>query len=533
MLEFKSNARNPSLFKRIISFVILSILLSLFCIVNYPVTGKAATGQTTIIALDPNRDYQKGEKVKVTVGVSTTDGSFLKSANCGFGYNGATMKLLTETDTKDHFLIESETPTKWLYKDLEFEMIADGTMYFIAGAYSGDGVIKGTRADGSWIDLPRASVVRKVGTGIYTKVSDCNLATLEIKDEDGNEIKMNRPFNKNETEYWIENEDVGNSVSISASAENSQDEIIVPDLVLQPGDNVKNIYVEAADGTRKKYTIHITKPQQPVSFAKIQLFDSKGKEIDYDFSSEISDYILEVDNEISEVNFKGSGESKETKFEYPKEKTLSVGYNNFTVKVYTDTEEKIYSYNIFRKSLPLRILSIVGELSDGTILKLDKEFDPEINEYTATCTSDIKKINFVCTVSQDGAFLKKNPEFKLQEGVNICELVLTNDVGEENKYIITIFKDAYDKTEKPKEEYKPIHNDNIIRQFHFKDHIGIAIIGGLILFSLIVFIIKQLLKYINEYNTSDEKKNIDEEKARKQREKAIKKSYKEKQRQKK
>lgn len=69
-----------------------------------PVLRVHAAENTTIIALDPNKDYQKGEVVKVTVGISSTDGSYLKSADCGFGYNGATMKLLTETESVDHFM---------------------------------------------------------------------------------------------------------------------------------------------------------------------------------------------------------------------------------------------------------------------------------------------------------------------------------------------------------------------------------------------------------------------------------------------
>ena len=143
-----------------------------------PVFSYAGSNNTTIIALDPNRDYAKGEKVTVTVGISSTDGSYLKSANCGFGYNGATMRLLTETDTPDHFLVESDTPKKWLYYDLEFEMIADGKMYFIAGAYSGDGVIKAIKADGSRVDLPRASVVLKQKFLTVIWIPSCFLMNL-------------------------------------------------------------------------------------------------------------------------------------------------------------------------------------------------------------------------------------------------------------------------------------------------------------------------------------------------------------------
>ena len=64
---------------------LLTILVFvLFCFfVIRPVLRVHAAENTTIIALDPNRDYQKGEIVKVTIGISSTDGSYLKSADCG------------------------------------------------------------------------------------------------------------------------------------------------------------------------------------------------------------------------------------------------------------------------------------------------------------------------------------------------------------------------------------------------------------------------------------------------------------------
>lgn len=89
----------------ILPFVMLFIMV-------FHINSYAASDQTTIIMLDPNRSYQIGETVKVTIGVESTDGSYLKSADCGFGYNGATMELLTETDAEDHIVISSDTPQK-------------------------------------------------------------------------------------------------------------------------------------------------------------------------------------------------------------------------------------------------------------------------------------------------------------------------------------------------------------------------------------------------------------------------------------
>ena len=502
--------------------LILAFFISVLSLCFMPVLTHAGPNNTTIIALDPNRDYAKGEKVTVTVGISSTDGSYLKSANCGFGYNGATMRLLTETDTPDHFLIESDAPKKWLYYDLEFEMIADGKMYFIAGAYSGDGVIKAIKADGSRIDLPRASVVLKIGTGIYTKVSDCNLDTVMFSDEFGEEIVLNRPFNKNETEYWAEvNSD---SVTIDANTENTEDKVIIPDLTLQPGENIKEIYVEATDGTRKTYTFHFNRPAHPVSVSNIELYDSKGNLIPYKFSEDTLEYFLEVETDVDTITFKGNSESRYVSFEAPEEKELQVGYNNISVKAKSDTDEKIYSYNIFRKSQPLRLLSLIGELSDETTLIFDQEFDPEVFQYTARCTSDIQSVKFLYTAGE-GTVLESDPVFPLNEGVNLCKLVVS-DGSDKQTYQITVMKDAYDQTEKEEVIQGPIHNDRDITGFQFKDFRILYFISIIILIGLIGFIILQLKKKWEEYENSSERIVRKEEKERKKRMKEKRKTVK-------
>ena len=202
------------------------IILTLLLILTFSFTSFGKEN-TTIIMLNPNRDYQKGEIVNVKIGVSSPDGSYLKSAVCGFGYNGSTMKLITKTQKPDSFTIESDVPAKWLYYDLQFEMLNDGKMYFIAGASSKEGTIRAIKADGSRIDLPRASVVYKIGTGLYTKVSDCNLEHLILYDENKNEIKMSRSFDKNISEYWVIVGPEVSNISFEADVENQADKINV------------------------------------------------------------------------------------------------------------------------------------------------------------------------------------------------------------------------------------------------------------------------------------------------------------------
>lgn len=505
---------------------LLAFFLFYFFVIR-PVVYVGAAENTTIIALDPNRNYEKGEIVKVTVGISSTDGSYLKSANVGFGYNGSTMKLLTETDTEDHFYVESEKPVKWLYYDMEFEMLNDGKMYFIAGAYDGDGVIKAIKADGSRINLPRASVVRKIGTGIFTKSSDCNLKEIVITTENGSQLELNRDFDKNITEYWATVEASIDEVDFDGIVENENDKIIIPDPKLLPGENTKEVFVEAIDGVRKKYIFHITRPEQPLEITSIKLFGSDGNEIPYEFNQDTTEYYIEIENEIDSITFKGETPSKYVVIDGGENLPVREGYDNFNVVAKTESEEKTYHYNIFRKTPELRLLSLIGELSDETVLTIDQEFGTEVYEYTAKVTSDIKSVKFLYTLASKNASVKENPIYELDEGVNVCSITVTDGVNE-IPYKVTIIKDAYDVTEKEDPTRKPIVNKREIKSFVYKNRQPITIVSIVIVVILIITSLVNLKDEISDYTSSEEKAYKDSERERKARLKEMKKKRKEK-----
>ena len=273
--------------------------------------------------------------------------------------------------------------------------------------------------------------------------------------------------------------------------------------------------MEATDGTRKTYPFHFNRPAHPVSVSNIELYDSKGNLIPYKFSEDTLEYFLEVETDVDTITFKGNSESRYVSFEAPEEKELQVGYNNISVKAKSDTDEKIYSYNIFRKSQPLRLLSLIGELSDETTLIFDQEFDPEVFQYTARCTSDIQSVKFLYTAGE-GTVLESDPVFPLNEGVNLCKLVVS-DGSDKQTYQITVMKDAYDQTEKEEVIQGPIHNDRDITGFQFKDFRILYFISIIILIGLIGFIILQLKKKWEEYENSSERIVRKEEKERKKR----------------
>lgn len=488
------------------------IILTLLLILTFSFSSFGKEN-TTIIMLNPNRDYQKGEIVNVKIGVSSPDGSYLKSAVCGFGYNGSTMKLITETQKPDSFLMESDVPAKWLYYDLQFEMLNDGKMYFIAGASSKEGTIRAIKADGSRIDLPRASVVYKIGTGLYTKVSDCNLEHLILYDENKNEIKMSRFFDKNISEYWVIVGPEVSNISFGANVENKADKIILPKSEIDAGESVKEIAVEATDGTQKKYIFHISKPIQPVVVDNIIITNGKGEKIPYDFSKDTEEYYLEVENDVHELKFMGETQSKYMSFQYPDAKKMEVGYNNLKVVAITQNQEKTYAFNIFRKPSKLQIMSLIGELSDDTTLKMDREFTPEKTEYSANVTADVKKVKFLYKLGDSEDKIIENSEFSLNAGINDCKLTVSDGVNEK-VYSIVIIKDDYKKVSLSEDTNGPSKNENPFTSFIHKDLRAFFVVGFISILFIGSIIVIQLTGRMKEYKSSEEARVEREEKER-------------------
>ena len=417
----------------------------------------AAPNQTTIIILDKKAPYDIGEKVKVTVGVSSTDGSYLKEAYCGFGYNGATMKLLTETETEDHFRVSAATPQKWLYYDMEFEMTANGKMYFIAGAYSGNGVIEAIKADGNHISLPRASVMYNIGTGMYTKVSDCNLKSLEVRDQNGNLIEFNRSFDKNIIDYTATVAPSVTALDIRAASENPDDKVFIPDAEIKAGENEKVISVRASDGAEKHYNLKITKPAVSAECEDIEITKNTGDILEYEFSKDNLKYDLTVPNDCDYVNFNVVTSDEAVQYDIPDGK-LETGYNIKKVRLYTDGDEKTYEYFIYREPSELTLTSLVIEGSDELTLKLDKEFNPEIYKYSAEVTPDVRKVKFIYTLANPEDKVKEeNNEYELGFGDNIYTVTVTDGINEK-VYTIKITRPEYEKVEEDPVDDGPYRN---------------------------------------------------------------------------
>ena len=514
--------------KKIIGFIMASMIaMTATPNLSHPIVSYAASNQTTIIMIDNLKStYQKGEHFTATIRVSSPDGSYLQKAWCGFGYNASTMTKISETDTNDHIWLTSETPSKWLEGSIEFEMKADGKAYFIAGAYSGDGVIEAYKADGSRISCPRASVVYKIGTGIYTATSDCNLKEFEMKDAETNmSISFNRAFDKNITEYWAEVSSSCKEVTISAVPEQSDDTVVLPEsLVLNDGENELHVGVQAVSGEIKNYVFHVTKPKESAEITSIQIQDGNGNEIPFNFDPETYSYDISVEENVTDIEFMAEAGNSVTQIEYPATKALPQGYSFKYIYARTSSEEKKYEFYIYRKLSSLSLSSLVIETSDGATYPFNEPFSPDKTVYNMQVPSDVRKAYVYYTVANSGDYVTEPvEEVKLVAGDNPISVTVSNGLSEKT-YTVHVFRDEGEVFTVPaEEETEPFRNTKEHVGFEYKDLLPLSIVGGIGLAAAAIGFTVATCKAGKTYNESPEAAAVREEAERKKRMKQIEK----------
>ena len=513
------------------TFAVIMAAAAVF--LSIPFAAQAEEVQTTIIMLDNKKSvYSIGERLTFTIGVSSPDGAYITEAYCGFGYNASTMRLISETDTSDHVWIRSDTAKKWIYsKDITFEITHDGRVYFIAGAYEGPGKIQATRADGSRIACPRASVWYKAGTGIYTPTSDCDLSSLVIKDAaTGEDIPLNRAFDKNITEYY-NGSVVSDRITIHAEADIKEDKVILPDdLTLHEGVNEVIIKVEAVDGASKEYVLRLTKPKTYADVKSITLKDDKGVEIPFSFDPDTFEYDITVPKDVTKITFKADAGEK-VKIDYPPVTDIDAGYNLKSLTASTESDEKKYDFFIFRELPKLSISSLVvaNAFDEDYVIALEPEFDPETYEYRGSVPSDINEVIITYTLADpDSTRVLEQEENsfkqKLSAGEETTVLLTVSDDFNEQAYTLTLTRDqGIIVTEAETQPPTPAVNDKAFTTVEVKDYRKFYLIGAFVIAAIVIGAIAIVITQKKGYDQSDEAKAEKEEKERAKRLKELEK----------
>jgi len=513
--------------KKIFRRVVATAMIFLFIL---PLSIKAFAGewQSTIIIIDNEKKvYKIGETINFTIGIADPGGGYLNSADFGIGYSDQTLKPVSTDQNIDHVHI-SGGPAKWLYYTVTMQVIGSGRVYFIAGASSGAGMIKAVRSDGSVVTCPRASVVYSAGDDTVSpeitpvtppeELAEADLKSVHFQFTDNDEeIEFEREFDKNITTYStvLSDEDADREIKITAEAQNPEDQVVIPSsALLKEGLNSFSVTVKSSKGLADKvYTFNLSVPGSTKKLDEIKVVAGL-EEIPIDFRAEKYEYTFTVPENVDNIDFSTVG-GPELNADRPDGK-LDYGCNVKYVVVHYDKKDARYTFYVYRECPKLSLSSMVGELSDDTTLKMDKEFDPSVTEYSAEVPSDVHKVKFNVTVPDtENTYIKQDStEFELQHGDNNCVITVTDGYNDQD-YIFRIFRqEAY----VPQAERDPEDKRNF-KAFIFgteTDSSWIASAVFVVLILLIAFIIVFTIKNIRKFNKTktaaadkeeDERKN--------------------------
>ena len=174
---------------------------------------------------------------------------------------------------------------------------------------------------------PKTSKSTNSTTKQPAKSSDATLSKLMV-----NNSKMNPSFNKDTTSYNVEVPSDVKTISVDYITTDSKAKAeIIGNTTLTDGVNTIQVVVEAEDGTKKTYTLNVTKSNE-TSSNKLVLLDIPEADNIY-FNEDKYEYNLKVGNNVKKLTIDAIPKSKDSTVEILGNKKLHKGNNVVLVKV--------------------------------------------------------------------------------------------------------------------------------------------------------------------------------------------------------
>lgn len=183
-----------------------------------------------------------------------------------------------------------------------------------------------------------------------TKSSNAHLSKLQINQEG-----LTPNFNKNKTSYAVTVGENVNDLKVTAVAEDSKSKVAISgNTGLKNGDNKIYITVTAQDGTKKVYTITVTKTGDAnKSNSYLQNLIVENATLSPEFSKEVFEYDCgTVGKSVETLKILAFGENENVKIDITGNDKLSEGDNKIIVKVTSEdgTTTKEYVITVKKDS---------------------------------------------------------------------------------------------------------------------------------------------------------------------------------------
>lgn len=191
-----------------------------------------------------------------------------------------------------------------------------------------------------------------------------------------------------------------------------------------------------------------TKPEEETKSnnANLKSLVVENFDIIPNFSSDVTEYTLDVTSEVNELSIKAEPEDSKAIVTIKGEKELKEGEN--TVIISVDAEDgttKLYEIKVTKKE------ETVFGLTSLKIKDANIEFKPDVYSYSINIKSDVDILEIQAVASEEDATVEITGNEGLKEGENIITIIVSSKDGEKKAtYQIKATKEAVKEEKTPR-----------------------------------------------------------------------------------
>ncbi len=218
-----------------------------------------------------------------------------------------------------------------------------------------------------------------------------------------------------------------------------------------------------------------TKPEEETKSdnANLKSLVVENFDIIPNFSSDVTEYTLDVTSEVNELTIKAEPEDSNATVTIEGEKELKEGENTVAISVNAeDGTTKLYEIKVTKKA------ENVFGLTSLKIKDTNIEFEPDIYNYSINIKADVDILEIQAVASEEDATVEIIGNEELKEGENIITIMVSSKDGEKNAtYQINATKE--EKT-----------SENVQSNFKIYIYAGIGVVALIALIIVIVYTVK-------------------------------------------
>ena len=263
-------------------------------------------------------------------------------------------------------------------------------------------------------------------------------------------------FSAGNTSYTLNVPNAAGTVTINATAADAAATIAgTGSKVVSVGANSFVVEVTAGDGTKKSYTINVTRadagpivPDTGNSDSTLKSLSVSGYTLKPGFSPSTTSYSMSVAASIDALDVAAVPNDPNATVVISGNTGWKPGVNNITIKVTAeDGSQTIYTVAVTRASasgtLPkLSSDNTLSSLKDSTGLGLFPDFEPKKTTYDVTVPYEIEKLGLVAIANHPKAKVEITGDEELKVGMNNIEIKVTAEDGSVRYYMVNVTRSA-------------------------------------------------------------------------------------------